>query len=172
MIHSSGSNTYEDARAYQAEVLLTTPPIQLPAAKPRHRACATSMQCRESKMASRWPQDGPKMAPTAQTWPNMAPKWPKMAPRWPKMATRWPGRPQEGPRWPQGGPKVAPRRANEGPRWPQDGPDGPRKAQDGPKVASDGPKVTPRWPHLPRLQFFVARRAWTSWQEITGNTPG
>ena len=62
--------------------------IQLPAAKPRHRVRATSMQCRESKMASRWPQDGPKMAPTAQTWPDMAPKWPLVVLRQQPAASR------------------------------------------------------------------------------------
>ena len=46
---------------------------------------------------SRWPQDGPKMAPR---WPKTARKWaqdgPKIAPRWLKMAPTWPKMTQDG----------------------------------------------------------------------------
>ena len=72
---------------YQVRQLHIMQTIQLPAANPRHCTRTASMQCRESKMAPKWLQDGPKMAPR---WPKMAPGRPKMAPRLPKMApSRW-----------------------------------------------------------------------------------
>ena len=69
-----------------------------------------------SKLASRWHQDGPKMAPRC---PNTATEVPKTAARGPRMASEWPQDAPTGsmivPRWPQ----EAPRWLQEVIRWPR-----------------------------------------------------
>ena len=56
-------------------------------------------------MAPRWPQDGPKMAPSRPRWPQDGPK---NAPRLPKTAPRTAKMTPNRPRWPQDDPKMTP----------------------------------------------------------------
>ena len=119
--------------------------------------------------ASRWPRDGPKMAPRTPRSPKMvqeAPRWFQkaiLAPRWLQDASKMASR------WSQKRSKMGPSAANrqkhkilkictpsrrdarfQGPkgskmaqnasRWPRDGRGGPKKPQDGPKKPQDGPK--------------------------------
>ena len=71
---------------------------------------------RGSKLASRWHQDGPNMAPRC---PNTATEGPKTAARGPRKASEWPQDAPTGsmivPRWPQ----EAPRWLQEVIRWPR-----------------------------------------------------
>ena len=89
-------------RLWQATILEKVYPVAC--GKTRHNARTASMRRRESKMASRWPHDGPKMGPT---WPQHNPTWPQDGPRFAQMAPRWPKMAPDVSRKAQNGPKMA-----------------------------------------------------------------
>ena len=104
----------------------------------------------QPNLASRWPEDGPKMP---QDGSKMAPGKPKMAPRWPRQTPGWP--------------KKGPRRHGQTPRLPSMAPKLQNIAQGSPKMALDSPKMAQhcpkkaqfhpkRWPHVADQCLYVA----------------
>ena len=92
------------------------------------------------KMASRWPQDGPK-------WPQDGPRRSQDGPRWPEKAANsfrlsaalLARGCDLGSSWADFGFQDGPKMAS---KWPQDGP----TWQDGFEIVQDGPKMDPRCP--------------------------